>query len=217
MSISALTSTSLNTSTASSSTTGIASMTANDFLKLLLTELKNQDPTNPMDSSEMLSQFSSLTQVQLGQKTYDTMQTMLQTAATGYIGKTVSYTGSSSKEVSVADGKAVNTVYKLGDAASKVSVTIYDSSGKIVKTGNLGSMSAGTYSYQWDGTNNSGTKVDDGTYTISISAKDSTGNSVSVSQQLTASVTGVYFKDSVTYLITSAGEIPLSAVNIVSN
>ncbi len=217
MSINALTSTGLNTSNTSSSSAGIASMTANDFLKLLLTELKNQDPTNPMDSAQMLSQFSSLTQVQLGQKTYDTMQTMLQTAATGYIGKTISYAGSSSRDVSVTSGKSGNTMYTLGNTAGKVSVMIYDSSGKAVKTSNLGSMAAGTYSYQWDGTNNNGTKVDDGIYTISISAKDSTGNSISVSQQETAAVTGVYFKDSIAYLITSSGEIPLSAVKVISN
>jgi flagellar basal-body rod modification protein FlgD len=217
MSISALTSSSLNTTSASSSTSGIASMTANDFLKLLLTELKNQDPTKPMDSGEMLSQFSSLTQVQTAQKTYDAMQTMMQTASTGYIGKTISYSGSSSREISVSDGKAGNATYNLESAASKVSVIIYDSKGKVVKTSNLGSLSGGKHSYQWDGTNNSGTKVDDGTYTLSFAAQDSAGSSIAVSQQVAASVTGVYFKDSVTYLVTSAGDIPLGAVKGISN
>jgi flagellar basal-body rod modification protein FlgD len=165
----------------------------------------------------MLQQFSSLTQVQLAQATNTTLQSLQQTSATEYLGKTISYSGSSSDDISVASGTAGTSMYTLAGNASSVSVTIYDASGKAIKTSNLGSMSAGSYSYQWDGTNNSGTKVADGTYTVSFSAKDSTGNSVSVSTQGTATVTAVVFNSGVAYLVTDAGEIPLTSVTGITS
>lgn len=216
MSIDAVTWNSLNASNASSKTS-MSSMTTNDFIKLLLTQLKNQDPTDPMDSSEMLSQFSTLTQLQMTQKTYDATQTLIQTASTGYIGKKVSYPGSSTNLISAQGDQGGSIQYTLAGNAGKVSVTIYDDSGKIVRSGNLGSVVAGTYSYSWDGTDNNGAKVNNGNYTISFLAKDMNGNPLSVSTITTTAVTGVYFKDNTTYLMTALGEIPLSAVKGISN
>jgi flagellar basal-body rod modification protein FlgD len=222
MSISALASNILNsstssTSTASSAVASLSSLSANDFLTLLLTELKNQDPSSPMDSSAMLQQFASLTQVQLAQATNTALQSLSQATATGYIGKTIAYSGSSSNTIAVASGTAGVSTYTLAGNAANVTATITDANGKIVKTANLGSMSAGSYSYQWDGTNNSGTKVADGTYTVGFSAKDGSGNSVSVSTQGTATVTAVVFNSGVAYLVTDAGEIPLTSVTGITS
>lgn len=222
MSVSSLASTVPNSSTSSASTTSsltssLSSLTASDFLTLLLTELQNQDPTQPMDSSTMLTQFSDLTQVQLAQETNTTLQSLSEATATGYIGKTISYSGASSDEISVTSGTAEASNFTLASNANSVIATVYNSSGKALKTSNLGSMSAGSYSFQWDGTNNSGTKVADGTYTVSFSATDSTGNSVSVSTQGTATVTGVQYTNNVAYLVTDAGQIPLSSVTGVSD
>jgi flagellar basal-body rod modification protein FlgD len=214
MTISALTSTSAaSTSTASTAT---SSLTAADFLTLLLTELQNQDPTDPMDTSSMISQFSSLTQVQLAQENTSYLQSLQQTTAVDYIGKTISYSGSSSDEVSVASGTAGTSTFTLADDASTVTATIYDANGTAVKTCNLGSMSAGSNSFQWDGTNRSGTTVADGTYTVSYSATDSSGSSVSATTEKTATVTGVVYSDGITYLVTDAGKIPLSSVTGVT-
>ena len=222
MSISTLGSTSLNTSTATTATTSLSltSLTADDFLKLLLVELKSQDPSNPMDSSTMLSQFSSLTQVQQTQQANNYLKSLLESTsalsniqAVGYIGKKVSC---SSNKISVTSGTAGTSKYTLAGDASTVSISISDAAGTAIKTSELGSMSAGSYSFQWDGKNNNGTKVADGTYTVSFTAKDSTGKNISVSTEGTANVTGVVYKDGVAYLVTDTGEILLSSVTGVN-
>ncbi len=225
MSISAIGSNIFNASTASTSAAStsdvsMSSLSAGDFLKLLLVELKNQDPSKPMDSGAMLSQFSSLTQVQQAQQTNSYLQSLLQTElalsssqAVGYIGKKVSCAGD---KISVASGTAGTSKFTLAGDAGKVSISIFDAAGTAVKTGDLGSMPAGSYSFQWDCKNNSGTKVADGTYSVSFSAKDSAGKSISVSTEGTASVTGVVFRSGVAYLVTDAGEIPLSSVTGVT-
>jgi flagellar basal-body rod modification protein FlgD len=227
MNISSLVSAGLNTlaaATPAASSSGNAlsmtSLSADDFLKLLLIELKNQDPTKPMDSTSMLQQFSTLTQVQQTQQANNYLQSLLQSTlsqnniqSVGYIGKKISYT---TDRISVAGGKAAASKFTLAADASKVSVTITDANGTAVKTSDLGNMSAGSYSFQWDGTNGSGAKVADGTYKVSFSAKDSTGKNISVSTEGTASVTGIVFRNGASYLVTDAGEIPFLSVTGVS-
>ena len=219
MSINALGST---TSTAATSSAALAmtSLSAGDFLNLLLVELKNQDPSKPMDSTAMLSQFSTLTQVQQSQQSNSYLQSLLQTElaasnnqAVGYIGKKISYAGD---QISVVNGTSASSKFTLASSASKVSISIYDASGTAVKTSDLGSMNVGTYSFNWDGKNNSGAKVADGTYTVNFSAKDSTGKDISVTTEGTANVTGVVFKNGMVYLVTNVGEIPISSVSGVT-
>ena len=222
MGISALDANVLNAS--SSSDTGAAlslsSLKADDFLKLLLVELKNQDPSKPMDSSAMLAQFSTLTQVQQTQQANSYLQSLLESTisasnvqAVGYIGKKISFAGN---KIAVAGGSAGTSKFTLAGDANKISVSIYDAAGTAIKTSELGSMSAGTYSFKWDGTNSSGAKVADGTYSVNFSAKDSAGKSISVTTEGIANVAGVVFKNGVAYLVTDAGEIPLSSVTGVT-
>ena len=219
MSISALGSTT-STAAASSAALAMTSLSADDFLKLLLVELKNQDPSKPMDSSDMLSQFSTLTQVQQSQQSNNYLQSLLQAElatgnnqSVGYIGKKISYSGDL---IPVTSGTAGNSKFTLAGAASKVSIAIFDAKGTAVKTSDLGSMAAGTYSFKWDGKNDSGAKVADGTYTVQFLAKDSTGKNISVTTEGTANVTGVVFKNGIAYLVTDVGEIPMSSVSGVT-
>ena len=131
----------------------------------------------------------------------------------GYIGKKISYAGD---QISVVNGTSASSKFTLASSASKVSISIYDASGTAVKTSDLGSMNVGTYSFNWDGKNNSGAKVADGTYTVNFSAKDSTGKDISVTTEGTANVTGVVFKNGMVYLVTNVGEIPISSVSGVT-
>jgi flagellar basal-body rod modification protein FlgD len=222
MGISALGTNVLNASSASAAGAALSmtSLSADDFLKLLLVELKNRDPSKPMDSSAMLEQFSSLTQVQQTQQANSYLQSLLESTiaasnvqAVGYIGKKVSFSGD---KIAVTGGSAGTSKFTLAGDANKISVSIYDAAGIAVKTSELGSMSAGTYSFKWDGTNNSGAIVADGTYNVSFSAKDSAGKSISVTTEGIANVAGVVFKNGVAYLVTDAGEIPLSSVTGVT-
>jgi len=109
-------------------------MDTEDFLGLLLTELKNQDPMDPVSTSEMASQFASLTQVSQLNKTNDYLATLSSTQAVDYLGKTISYAGeidsegSSTEKSSLVTGVAYKDsvpylVTKDGDEVALSSVT----------------------------------------------------------------------------------------------
>ena len=217
--INALTS-STSTTSASSSVSSLSSLTADDFLKLLVVELENQDPTDPVKTSDMLQEFSTLAQLVQSEKTTESLKSLdnyisslSNSQAVSYLGKTISY---SCDEVTISGGAGGNLSFDLASNASDVTATIYNSSGTAVKTIDLGSRSAGSYVYSWDGTNSSGTTVSDGTYTVKYSATDTSGNSVSVTTSGTASVTGVVYKGGVAYLVTANGDIPIGSVTGVS-
>ena len=217
--INALTS-STSTTAASSSASSLSSLTADDFLKLLLVELKNQDPTDPVKTSDMLQQFSTLSQVAQSEKNTAYLKSLDEYAsslsnsqAVSYLGKTISY---SCDEVTVSSGTGGNLSFDLASNASDVTATVYNSSGTTVRTIDLGSLSSGSYTYSWDCTNSNGTTVSDGTYSVKYSATGTSGNSISVTTSGTATVTGVVYKSGVAYLVTANGDIPMSSVTGVS-
>jgi flagellar basal-body rod modification protein FlgD len=215
--ISALTSSASATST--SDTSALSSMTSDDFLTLLLTELQNQDPTDPVSTSDMLQQFSTLTQVADSEKTnsylsslVNSMSTLSNSQTVNYIGKTISY---SCDNITVSNGTAGNLNFDLAGDTTAVTATIYNSSGTAVNTLSLGSLSSGSYSLSWDGTDSSGSTLSDGTYTVKYSATDTSGSSVTVTTSGTVAVIGVVYNGGVAYLVTANGDIPVSSVTEV--
>lgn len=173
----------LNTMNGTSSSSGAAAAAPDPnspaalqatFLQLLVTQLQNQDPTNPMDSSQMTSQLAQINTVsgisQLN-TTLSSLATQLnatqQVSATGLIGKNVLVPGSID---ALAKGVAAPAGVNLSGAASSVVVTITNASGATVKTINLGAQPAGVVPVSWDGTDNKGAAVADGNYNMSVTA-----------------------------------------------
>ncbi|MFL9904823.1 flagellar hook assembly protein FlgD [Paraburkholderia sp. RL17-337-BIB-A] len=162
-------------SSASSSTSSTGSTSAANlqttFLQLLVAQLQNQDPTNPMDSSQMTSQLAQINTVsgisQLN-TTLSSLATQMsagqQSQAAMLIGSTVLAPGSS---VSVASGKAGAFGVQLANSVSDLQVVVKNSAGQIVSTLDLGKQSAGTIPVGWTPTDASGNALPDGTYTIS--------------------------------------------------
>ena len=188
-----------------------------DFLKLLVEQLKNQDPLNPMESTEFtaqLAQFSSLEQLTTMNKNLDYLrlyQASINNAqAVNFIGKTVKASGNS---INVKDGASNQMQFDLAGDAAEVNIHIYDSSDNLVKTINCGSLSSGEQSMEWDGTNDNGETVSDGTYTFEVSAADEGGESVGATTYMTVKVTGVTFRDGNAYLL--AGDIEISMSDII--
>lgn len=211
---------SVSSSTATSTTSSTYGLTADDFLQLLLTELENQDPTDPCSTADMISEFSDLSMISQSETTNSYLESLLQYASTGstseavsYLDKTVSYSGDS---VTVYSGTSSASAYTLSSDAAGVTATVYNSSGTAVATVDLGSQSSGSYSFTWDGTNSSGSTVSDGTYTVKYTATDSSGSSVTVATGGSGTVTGIVYRGGVAYLVTSQGEIPMSSVTAVS-
>jgi flagellar basal-body rod modification protein FlgD len=187
-----------------------------DFLNLLITQLQYQDPLSPLDSAEFtsqLAQFSSLEQMSNVNENLEVLQlyqaSINNSQAVGFIGKTIKALGNS---LGVEDGVADPIHFELADDASDVLVHIYGSQGNLIKTIQPGALSAGEQSVEWDGTDNDGNKVSDGAYTLEVIATDSNTNTVSATTLMTASVSGVSFKDGTTYLIAGNQEIPIGSV-----
>lgn len=209
-----------NASTASA-VAGAATQTLGQdaFLKLLMAQLSNQDPLNPVQGTEFvtqLSQFSLVEQSVQQSTSLGGISTQLQglqnSNAAGLVGQTVTVSGS---------GLAYNGVLAttgnvtLGGAAQAVTVSISDSSGNVVRTIQLGSAPAGPLSVTWNGQSDTGQQEPAGSYSMNVSATDANGQPISVSQNVTGTVNQVSFSQGYPQLILSTGTTaPLS--NLVS-
>ena len=167
-------------------TTSSADATQDRFLKLLVTQLQNQDPLNPMDNAQMTTQLAQISTVTGIDKLNTTLSSMIDSVASSQnvqsaemIGKNVLVAGSqlelssSTTSAGVTTKSAVGGV-KLATAADSVTVTIKDKSGNVVSVQNLGAQKAGVFNFSWDGTTDAKTTAADGTYTVSVSALQGT-------------------------------------------
>lgn len=198
---------SLINGTSGSSTAQTSSTTKtvdkNDFLKLFVTQLQYQNPLSPMDSTgftSQLAQFSSLeqlTNINTAMSNLTAYQNSMQnTLAAGLIGKNVKVAGN---QVSLNGTATVN--YTLTAASAQTKISIYDSTGKIVRQADLGNMSAGAATYAWDGKDSLGKTLPDGAYTVAIEAVDTAGKPVPATTMTYGKVTGIIFENNATYLV----------------
>lgn len=153
--------------------------TQDRFMKLLVTQMKNQDPLNPLDNAQVTSQFAQLSTVTGIDKLNDSLATLMgsyqasQTLqAAEMIGHGVLAPGS---RIDLVKGNGLFGV-ELSGPADKVTVTIRDSGGAVVRTLELGEQKAGSLPVVWDGKSENGTAMPDGRYTFQVSAtrKDET-------------------------------------------
>lgn len=189
----------------------------NTFLTLLTSQLKHQDPLSPMDSTEFTQQLVQFAQVeqQMSQnekldKLVAAQNASLAATAVGYIGN---YVEAESTQVPLQDGKG-RFAYGLREAATQVGIMIKDATGRIVRSFN-GETSAGMHDFRWDGKDDSGDQLPDGTYGIAITA---TGDKGSVETWSTAfgKVTGVTSKDGEVLLVMDKAGVPISRILSIS-
>jgi flagellar basal-body rod modification protein FlgD len=143
------------------------------FMTLLVTQMKNQDPLNPLDNAQVTSQLAQLSTVTGIDKLNTTMQALMSSyqssqsvQAADMIGHGVLVPGSS---ITLQDGKAL-LGFELPSQADNVKVTISDSSGATVRTFDLGPQKAGILPLAWDGVNNSDAVAPNGQYTFKVKA-----------------------------------------------
>jgi flagellar basal-body rod modification protein FlgD len=170
----------------------------NDFLNLLVTQLKNQDPLKPMDSSSFvaeLAQFSQLeqsaNQVSLLQKSLDAQSVSLQYSLLPLVGREVRIEGAV-----IQLGAAPATLdYNLGQDATSVSLSIQDASHKVIRTERLGAQDAGAQQLVWDGRDQNGVMMQPGAYTYAIAARDAQNQAVPVTATSRLTVSGIRLED----------------------
>lgn len=198
MTVTSATSTSSTASAVGSSAIDKLSGNFDTFLKMLTTQLQNQDPTKPMDTSEFTQQLVQYSQVEQQIKTNDQLKSMLTSiqasssaASTGFLGKTVTVDGSSA---TLANGAATWS-YALGDDASTLQLLIQNSTGTTVRT-LTGDATKGTHSVTWDGRDGTGNKLADGTYKLVVSAKDAAGTAITSTTKAQGTVESISYDTS---------------------
>ncbi|MDB4989884.1 MAG: flagellar hook capping protein [Myxococcaceae bacterium] len=209
----------VNTSAATSAKSGNA-LGPDDFMKLLVAQLKNQDPNNPLDTKELVTQLSQLTSVQeltsigkkMGALTTAT-NGMAANQSAGLIGKTVS--GLANTAQLGPTGGATSAV-TLAQSADSATVSISDVAGRVVKTFTLPSLNAGPQALSWDGTDTVGQRAPAGTYTFSVDAKNSSGQPVATDMTVSGIVTGVDYDSGTPELAIGKARIPLTNITTIS-
>ena len=208
-----------STSSSSSTSTDAQTIAGNfdEFLQLLTTELQNQNPLDPLDTNQFTQQLVEFSGVEQQLKSNDYLSSLVSansntvnSNAVGYIGKTVSADGVKSELV---NGQA-QWNFNVADAAT-VSVDIKDANGNVVYS-EQGQMQGGGGTFTWDGKDSTGNAEPNGTYSIQMTAVDSSGKNVSVSTQTTGVVTGVDFTGSEPVLLIGGARVNLSGVTAVS-
>ena len=196
-----------------------------DFLKLMIAQLKNQDPMNPMDGtaySAQLAQFSSLEQLtNLNNNMTQSMETnttltqsINNTMVATLIGKDVRVSGSN---LTLAGQSEITFDYNLPQTAASVTVSIYNSSGSVVKKITSAPNSLGDNKLSWDLSDNNGTKLSKGSYTYKVEAVDSNGKSITTTPYQEGTITGVRYTDSGTVILVDGAEYSISSIAEILN
>ena len=143
------------------------------FLKLLTTQLRNQDPMNPMENAEMTSQLAQMSTVdgierlnKLVQSFFDAQASTDGLNAAALIGRGVLVEG---KQIALTEAGAIGG-FEIDGPADRVTLTVTDGSGLPVKEMVFDGIEAGSHNFVWDGTAEDGSRVADGIYTLSVSA-----------------------------------------------
>lgn len=172
--------TSLNASSSSAAKIQTAADTQDRFLKLLVTQMKNQDPLNPMDNAQVTSQMAQLSTVTGIDKLNVTLQALSDSMlpsqslqAATMIGHGVLVPG---EGIDLSSGNGYGGI-DLAQSVDKVDISIYDQAGALVRNMQLGAQPAGLVNWQWDGRNDAGASMADGSYTFAVNATQA-GNAV---------------------------------------
>ena len=189
------------------------------FMTLLVTQMKNQDPLNPLDNAQVTSQLAQLSTVS-GIKDLNTTLTALSTSmdakqylqAANLVGHLVAVDGNAT----TLSNHSAPGAFELSSDADHVTVSIKNGAGTVVRQIDLGSESKGIATFEWDGTNDAGGTEQDGAYTLSVSAiKD--GNPVSATPLAVARVTGlVPGANGGSLNVQGVGRVDVSAVRQIS-
>jgi flagellar basal-body rod modification protein FlgD len=213
-----------SSSSTSAALTGGVSLGGADFLTLMLAQLKNQDPTSPVDSNEFLSQLASLSEVQ-GITQLNTQFSALSSSlvsnqalqASSLLGHTALV--ASSTVATASAGATVNGAVSVPQTSSDVVVNVKNSAGALVQQIDLGAQSAGLANFSWNGETGSGSKAPAGTYTLSAQV-NGVASGTAVATLVSGTIDSVTMGSGSTGMslnISGLGSVPFSSVQQISN
>lgn len=197
-----------------------SSLGKDDFLKLLLLELKYQDPTSPMDSEKILSQTSQLATLESTENTNKALETLaasltssMQYSGISAIGK-MADTGSNAI-VKEKDESATFEIYFPEKVASG-KVNILDSAGKVLRSIEIAETAAGTAQYKWDGKDNGGTLLKEGIYYVESTYTKTDGTSATA-RVGRYPIESIKFEGGTTYAKLGSSYVDFSTIKEITN
>lgn len=207
-----------NRSVSSSDATGDSRLGKDQFLKLMMAQLANQDPTSPQSNEAFIAQLAQFASVEQMQTVNGNLEALLVAQAAGnqlgaaqLVGSDVFYR---TDKVSLDGSGAVTPMeIELPASASEVVVTIKDESGKVVDTVTLGPQDAGKVPFTWDGVDANGDPLPPGTYQVEVSATTPEGGVMDgISLSALGHVDAISFANGAPELILGTLKIPLGDV-----
>jgi flagellar basal-body rod modification protein FlgD len=190
------------------------------FMKLLVAELKHQDPMDPVKNRDLVAQLATLTSVQklaaIDEKLAGLQQGTLEGASlqsANLIGKTVTAKTNSLTVNSFGVGAGG---FGLPKAAETVTVSIIDSAGQVVRTLDLGSQAAGSKTFQWDGQDINGRRSPNGKYRFQVTATDAAGAAVTPTTEVSGLVSEVRYTNGAPEVVVGNVHVGLSDVTSVA-
>jgi flagellar basal-body rod modification protein FlgD len=187
-----------------------------DFLKLLVTQLKQQDPLNPTNNTEFVAQLAQFSQLEQSVKQAQLMQQSLDAQAASFeftllpmVGRRV---GLDMPLVQLGEGPATIR-YALDKDAAKVSIHILDHQGQVIRTLEYAGRPSGLNIAEWDGNNQNGTPMPPGVYRYTLSATDAQGASVTSQGRAELTVSGIRKEEGTTKLV--VGDLTVEPSDVV--
>lgn len=169
-----------------------------DFLKIMVTQMKHQDPTKPFEADKLATEIAQIASVEQLQnvnqalKKLATQNTPLERMAmTHLIGKDITL---DRNRFTHAEGGQTSVTYALPEAAAEVTVGIFDEKGELIQSKELGAQSEGPQSFQWNGNKSNTLPAGSGTYLFKVEAKSAQGKNLQISNQHRAHVIGVSYE-----------------------
>jgi len=200
---------------------GNGKLEKDDFMNLFLTQMSNQDPTSPMDSAGMTAQMAQLGSMEQLQNLNKGMETLNKTQASAasyqalnFIGKDVQMDAG---QLQLYQGGGQPVYFNLDQEASNVRISIEGADGSPVLNEPLGVTAAGKHQYVWNGLDDKGTTMADGSYKIRVFSEAVDGTKKEVSAYNSGRINQVEFKNGEAYVGAQGRQLPLSKIRSVDN
>jgi len=191
------------------------SLSNDDFMTLLLVELQYQDPTEPTDTEQILTQTSQLASLEATDKTNQALEDLAASLSASNDFSTISAIGKTadlgSNAIAIDEGSSSTFEMYFPSDISQGTVEITDVEGNILKTLDVGTNPAGVYQFTWDGTDNNGEQVAGGIYYASASYTDQ-NNEAQTTRVGTYPIESVRFDDGTTLLKLGSSYVPLENI-----
>ena len=203
---------------------GATTLGGTDFLTLMLAQLKNQDPTSPVDSNTFLTQLAQLSEVQGITSLNTSFSALSSSMSAGQALQASSLLGHqalvSSSTAQLTAGAAVTGTVNVPQTTSSVVLSIADAAGNVVQTVGLGAQSPGLASFSWDGKEANGSQAPAGTYTLSVQYAGQTKTSTAATTAVNGIVESVSMgagSTGMTLNVAGVGSVPFSSLQQISN